>query len=179
MNPAVSSTAGRDGTAPSLDRAPSLDPRLVASRTRVSPLPGTLGHFQAVSDDPRIRLAETIMYHNLSRTLSLNELARRTGVSISRLSHLFKAEVGTSPKQYLKSLRLCRAKCLLEISVLSVKEVAADVGLSAGALIREFRRAYGASPGRHRRDLRVVNERIAPISELPGAGRHERSRIGL
>lgn len=170
MNPAASSTAGRDVTAPSLDPALSLDSRLVASRTRVSPLAGTLGPFRAVAVDPRIRLAEAIMYHNLSRTLSLNELARRTGVSISRLSHLFKAEVGTSPKQYLKSLRLCRAKYLLEISVLSVKEVAGHVGLSAGALIREFRRAYGASPARHRHDLRPVDEGIVPISELPGTG---------
>lgn len=179
MNPAVSSTAGRGVTAPSLDPALSLNPRLVARRIGVSPLAGTLGPFRAVSVDPRIRLAGAIMYHNLSRALSLKELARRTGVSISRLSHLFKAEVGTSPKQYLKSLRLRRAKYLLEISVLSVKEVAGQVGLSSGALIREFQRAFGASPGRYRRDLRVVNERIAPISERPGTGRHERSRIGL
>jgi len=95
------------------------------------------------------------MYHNLARTLPLSELAQRTGVSVSRLAHLFKNEIGTSPKQYLKSLRLHRAKCLLEGSSLSVKEVASQVGLTAGALIRDFRRAYGASPGRHRHGLRA------------------------
>lgn len=176
MNPAVSSTAGRDVTAPGLDPAPSLGPGLVASRTRVSPLAGTLGPFRAVSVDPRIRLAETIMYHNLSRRLSLNELARRTGVSISRLSHLFKAEVGTSPKQYLKSLRLGRAKDLLESSLLSVKEVAGHVGLTTGALIRDFRRAYGVSPGRHKHALHTITGRAAHCDEQPAAG-DERSRI--
>jgi transcriptional regulator GlxA family with amidase domain len=178
MNPAVSSTAGRDGTAPSLDPALNLNPGLAARQIRVSPPAGTPGPFRAVSVDPRIRLAETIMSHNLSRTLSLNELARRTGVSISRLSHLFKAEVGTSPKQYLKSLRLRRAKYLLEISVLSVKEVAADVGLTTGALIRDFRRAYGVSPGRHKHALHMIAGRAAQCDEQPAAG-DDRSRIGL
>ena len=162
MSPA--SVAGRDMSALNLD-TPTLDSKLMSNRAGGSPLTGSLGPFRAVALDPRVRLVESIMYYNLSRTLSLSELARKTGLSISRLSHLFKAEVGTSPKQYLKSLRLRRARYLVEISMLSVKEVAAQVGLSAGALIREFRRAYGASPGRHRQ-LRVADE---GSSSNPGA----------
>jgi transcriptional regulator GlxA family with amidase domain len=105
------------------------------------------------------------MYHNLGRTLPLRELAQRTGVSVSRLGHLFKNEIGTSPKQYLKWLRLHRAKCLLEGSPLSVKEVAGQVGLTTGALIRDFRRAYGVSPGCHRHRLRGARLEAALCSE--------------
>ena len=143
MNPSPWATAHYETT------APGLDPTLLPGRIGMSPLTGVFP-FRVVALDPRVRLVEAIMYHNLSRALPLAELSQRTGMSISRLSHLFKIQVGTSPRQYLKSLRLRRAKYLLESSLLSVKEVAFHVGLTAGALIRDFRRAYGCSPGRHR-----------------------------
>ena len=143
----------RNGTISTSESLRGPDPLWAASQVGVLPAAATPGPFRMVAIDPRVRLAEAIMYHNLSRAMSLSDLARRTGVSVSRLSHLFKDEVGTSPRQYLKSLRLRRARYLLENSLLSVKEVAAQVGLTAGALIRDFRRAHGTSPGRHRRCL--------------------------
>jgi len=100
MNPAVSSTPDREGTAPSLDTALNLNPRLVARRIGVSRLAGTLAPFRPVAVDPRVRLAETIMYHNPSRTLSLNGLARRTGVSISRLCHQRRADARRWPSSF-------------------------------------------------------------------------------
>lgn len=133
---------------------------------------------QIAAIDPRIRLVEDIMHHHLSRTLSLGELAQRSGVSVSRLAHLFKSELGISPKQYLKSLRIGHAKYLLESSSLSVKEVAAQVGLTAGALIRQFRRAYGTPPGRHRQDLNAANLDFS-FDLKPLLAEEEASRIGI
>lgn len=150
------SSIGPNGAVSIPESPRSPDPRGMATQVGVLPANAMPGPFRMVAIDPRVRLVETIMYHNLSRTMSLSDLALRTGVSVSRLSHLFKNEVGTSPKQYFKSLRRRRAKYLLESSLLSVKEVAAQVGLTAGALIRDFRRANGISPGRHRQRVRVA-----------------------
>jgi transcriptional regulator GlxA family with amidase domain len=119
-----------------------------------------------------------MMYHNLPRKLPLAELARKTGMSVSRLGHMFKSQIGTSPKQYVKSLRLRRAKHLLENSTLSVKEVAGQVGLTAGTLIRQFRQAYGTPPRRHRQDWRARRKETPFGFERSAAG-GEGSRIGL
>jgi len=86
------------------------------------------------------------------RKLPLRELAGAERLSLSRLSHLFRSEVGMSPGRYLKAARLARAKALLETSSSSVKEVAAQTGFShVGRFIGDFRKAYGRTPYQHRR----------------------------
>lgn len=101
--------------------------------------------------DPRVRGLEMLMRRNLHRPLRLPELAQVIGISASRLSHLFKSQTGVAPAQHLKSIRLQKAKDLLENPSLSVKVVAAQVGLDASRFIRDFRARYGVTPLQHRR----------------------------
>ncbi|HEV3277246.1 MAG TPA: AraC family transcriptional regulator [Terriglobia bacterium] len=100
--------------------------------------------------DPIVRQAAGFMNRNLHRKLLLDELARETSLSSPYFSHLFKSQAGVSPGRYLKSIRLQRAKNLLEGTTLSVKEVAARVGLDPSGLIRCFKEAYGLTPRRYR-----------------------------
>jgi transcriptional regulator GlxA family with amidase domain len=100
--------------------------------------------------DPRIRKIEGLMQRNLHRKLALPELAAAIALSPSRFSHLFKVQTGLSPAQYLKSVRLQRAKDLLEATHLSIKEVAGCVGLDSSRLGKGFRELYGETPSRHR-----------------------------
>jgi transcriptional regulator GlxA family with amidase domain len=100
--------------------------------------------------DPRVRKMEGLMQHNLHLKLGLRELAAAIALSPSRFSHLFKAQTGLSPSQYLKSIRIQRAKELLETSHLSIKEVASHVGLDSSQLSKGFRRTYGVTPLQHR-----------------------------
>lgn len=103
-----------------------------------------------LNTDPRVRKVEALMRRNLHLKLCLRELAGSTSISASRLSHLFKTETGVSPAQHLKSIRLQRAKELLEGSNLSIKEIAAHVGLDPSRLSKAFREAYGVTPWRYR-----------------------------
>lgn len=95
------------------------------------------------------------MMHRVTHgKLPLRELAGATGLSVSRLCHLFQNQTGTSPRRYLKATRLAKAKEFLETSSLSVKEVAARSGFNhVGRFIGDFRKTYGASPSEHRRAL--------------------------
>jgi len=53
--------------------------------------------------------------------------------------------------QYLRLLRMERAKYLLETSFLSVKEITHSVGLNDEShFVRDFKKAYGAPPARYR-----------------------------
>lgn len=87
----------------------------------------------------------------MHRKLPLRELAGATGLSISRLCHLFKNHIGLGAAHYLKLLRMQRAKDLLETSTLSVKEIAARLGYNdPSRFVEDFGKACGQTPLQHR-----------------------------
>ena len=109
--------------------------------------------------DQRIVRIQQIMRENLQRELCLSDLAQSVNLSVWRLSHIFRSNVGVSPIQYLRQLRMDRAKHLLETSFLSVKEIAHQVGLKDSShFVRDFKKAFGEPPTRFR--LRFNTGRI-------------------
>jgi len=89
------------------------------------------------------------------------ELARRVGLSESRLRHLFKQDTGWSIARYARQVRLALARHLLRYPLLSVKEVAAAVGMDPSHFTRDFTRVFGVSPRKYR---------SAACLGLPGRG---------
>lgn len=88
--------------------------------------------------------------------LTLTEFAQSVNLSVWRLSHIFKSDVGTPPIKYLKLLRMERAKGLLESSFLSVKEIAFRVGLNDEShFVRDFKSTYGYSPTTYRAQFKL------------------------
>jgi AraC-like DNA-binding protein len=101
--------------------------------------------------DLRVKTIEQLMRDDVRREWSLLELAQTVNLSVWRLSHIFVSEVGKSPMQYLKQLRMDRAKYLLETSFLSVKEIAHQVGLNDEShFVRGFKKMHGDAPTRYR-----------------------------
>lgn len=97
--------------------------------------------------DPRVQKTQQMMRDNLQRELSLGKFARSVNLSVWRFCHVFRSEVGMSPMQYLRLLRMERAKELLESSFLSIKEIGHLVGLNDEShFVRDFKKAYGLSP---------------------------------
>ena len=90
------------------------------------------------------------MQHHLHAKLSLPELAAAVALSASRFSHLFKTQTGVSPARCLKSMRLQKARDLLEGSNLIIKDVAVHVGLNPSAFSASFREIYGVTPLQYR-----------------------------
>lgn len=101
--------------------------------------------------DQRVQKIQQMMRDNLHRELSLGKFAHSVNLSVWRLCHVFRSEVGMSPIQYLRFLRMERARYLLETSFLSVKEITHSVGLNDEShFVRDFKKAYGAPPTRYR-----------------------------
>lgn len=101
--------------------------------------------------DPRVRTAIAYMEENYQRDLSLEKLAQYVNLSIWHFGHLFKTATGKSPVQYLKAIRMERARKLLETTFLSVKEVMSKVGMRDQThFAKDFKRAYGLTPSRYR-----------------------------
>ena len=91
------------------------------------------------------------MREDVRGELSLSEFAQSVNLSVWRLCHIFKSDVGMPPIRYLRLLRMERAKDLLESSFLSVKEIAYQVGLNDEShFVRDFKSTYGFSPALYR-----------------------------
>ena len=95
------------------------------------------------------------MREDVRGELSLSEFAQSVNLSVWRLCHIFKSDVGMPPIRYLRLLRMERAKDLLESSFLSVKEIAYQVGLNDEShFVRDFKSTYGYSPALYRSRFR-------------------------
>lgn len=102
--------------------------------------------------DVRVQKVQAIMRDNLHRKLSLGEFANAVNLSVRRLSHIFRRETGMSPLQYLRLLRMERARYLIQTSFLSVREITLNVGLpDQSHFTRDFKKTYGATPTLYRR----------------------------
>ena len=106
---------------------------------------------QAPRIDGRIRRIEQLLEGDRLVRLTLHDLAISINLSVSRTQHLFKRETGLSLAQYVKDLRMTKAKSLLENSFLSVKEIAAELGWTKQSNFgREFKACFGISPVKYR-----------------------------
>jgi len=104
-------------------------------------------HKRLLLMDSRVRQAINLLSEDLSLDLDVKALAASVNLSPSRLRHLFKEETGLTPAQYLKRLRLERAKELLDRSFLRLKEVMPLVGITDEShFVRDFKKAHGLPP---------------------------------
>jgi AraC-like DNA-binding protein len=105
--------------------------------------------------DKRVEKIIEMMREDVRGELSLAEFAQSVNLSVWRLCHIFKSDVGMPPMRYLRGLRMERAKDLLESSFLSVKEIAYRVGLNDEShFVRDFKSTYGSSPALYRLHFR-------------------------
>ncbi|MBS1371148.1 MAG: helix-turn-helix transcriptional regulator [Lentisphaeria bacterium] len=98
-----------------------------------------------------IDLLETEFLHQLS----MEELARRAGVSHSYLRRLFERKFQISPQRYLQNIRMAHARQYLLNTKNSVAEVAALCGYpDSNYFTRLFRQLHRCAPGEYRDIMR-------------------------
>ena len=99
------------------------------------------------------RIAKVIQYIHraFEPGLSVAGLAERAHMSVSAFHHNFKEITGSSPLQYVKSIRLHKARLLIARDGLSAGDAAERVGyVSSSQFSREYKRFFGESPIRER-----------------------------
>ncbi len=86
--------------------------------------------------------------------LTVEEVAKNANISEIYLRKLFAKHCGISPMQYIKQLRLEKAKLMLSSNEKSIEQIAADVGYSCIYVFsRAFKQCVGVSPNKYRKDL--------------------------
>jgi AraC family transcriptional regulator of arabinose operon len=99
------------------------------------------------SIDSRIEEALNLMSRHMTEPLRIESLAKKVGLSSSRLSFLFKQHTGISIVETLNDIRTRQAALLIEHTHRNASEVAYDVGYNNyNHFIIQFRKRYGKSP---------------------------------
>jgi AraC family transcriptional regulator of arabinose operon len=101
--------------------------------------------------DPRVRKVLDLISSDLAADYDVPGLARDVALSPSRLSHLFKQEVGEPVMGAVIRLRLNQAARLLEHTVDDIGAITREVGFGSPYYFsRQFRRHFGMSPRQYR-----------------------------
>lgn len=104
----------------------------------------------AVSHDP-LRKALDFMEAHYTESITLPVVAKEADLSVSRLAHVFKAQVGMSFTAYLNLIRVSWAKYYLTNSLLRVSETAFQAGFGNLSHFNHiFLQATGLSPTQYR-----------------------------
>lgn len=92
------------------------------------------------------------MQDNLTKPITLDNIAQSAHLSISFFSRKFRQETGYAPIEYFNHLRVQKACQLLHFSDLRINEVASQIGIDDPFYFsRLFRKQMGASPAQYRK----------------------------
>ncbi len=128
------------------------------SLERVLILADAINPLQVVARrDTRILRAVDLIGEQLAEPIEIGALARTVGLSRSRFTVLFTAELGLPPQDYIEAERLARAAQMLRSSSWRVSQIALQCGFADPYYFAtRFRRRYGTSPSDFRRQARAA-----------------------
>ena len=97
------------------------------------------------------------MHAEYATPLDIPSLAQEAGMSVSALHAHFKAVTATSPMQYVKTIRLHKARMLMVQDGLGAASAAERVGYgSPSQFSREFKRLFGSPPADEAQRVRTT-----------------------
>ncbi len=101
-------------------------------------------------DERRLQRAIDYIHANLTKEITVEDLAGAASLSRFHFSRMFKTVTGQSPHRFISRLRLELSKSLLTEGR-SIADVAHHCGFSSESnFVRSFRRVTGVTPGRYR-----------------------------
>jgi AraC-like DNA-binding protein len=134
-------------------------------RRYINALPADQTGWLAGARDPVIGQALALLHKEPAHPWIISNLARRVGLSRTRLAERFRHFLGESPMAYLAQWRLKMAAELLQSTEDSVAEIAAAVGYgSEAAFNRAFKRKFDFPPAKFRRNREAPPARHSQAS---------------
>lgn len=114
-------------------------------------------HYLAAEGSPSGQILKAVAWlkQNFTKPIAMDDLAGRANMSGSAFRQHFKSLTGTSPLQYLKTLRLQEARDQMLMNRLDASHASSLVGYeSASQFSREYSRLFGLPPSKDVQQLR-------------------------
>lgn len=103
-----------------------------------------------------LEAAKNYILENYYTDISLDDISNYVYISTSHFARAFKKHYGISPIQYLLSVRIQKAKTLLEETNRKIGDIAIDVGFSAQQRFNDiFKKQIGMSPSEYRQKYKA------------------------
>jgi transcriptional regulator GlxA family with amidase domain len=119
-----------------------------------------------VSHRGLIRVAQ-LMEENIEKPLSLEKIAKTTGLSRRQIERLFKRDLNCVPKHYYLEMRLRRARELLLQTAMPIMDITTACGFQSPPHFSKcYRMQFGHPPSAERK----IGERRAPHRQAAEAG---------
>ena len=102
---------------------------------------------QKDSNISRISRVVDYIVENIEQNIDLNEMSKLADMSVNNFHKLFKKAMNDTPIQYIKKIRLEKAKQLILYNNMKVVEASNAVGYdNVSQFSREFKRSFGYPP---------------------------------
>lgn len=104
--------------------------------------------------DEKLKMADMFIRKNIS-TATPENVAEYLNVSKRTLFNIFKRELGISPNDYIKDMKLNRAKYIIKTTDTSIKDVAEFLGYADQfTFSKSFKQHFNISPNQYRNTLK-------------------------
>jgi transcriptional regulator GlxA family with amidase domain len=108
--------------------------------------------------DDKIKQSEDYLQKHFDRSMPIDALAARIGMSPRNFIRRFKTATGRLPNEYMQMLRISAAKELLERDAASIQDVSSKIGYEDIAFFRSlFKRHTGMTPAEYRSRFAQMN----------------------
>jgi len=121
-------------------------------------------HNDVKIEDEKVKIKETVFYmkDNLKEKLTVELMAKKSELSTSHFSTLFRKATGMSPMDYFIHLKLQKACMLLYLSETKIKDIAAKIGYDDPFhFSRIFKKNMHVSPNQYRSLRRKKEDEVA------------------
>jgi|GEM_PF-1887833 len=110
-------------------------------------------------DNKKFGQAVHIIYDGIDGKIRLDDIAKKSCISIASLKRLFQEAISQSPGAFIRRLRMELAFCSLQDRKNSILEVALASGFTdQSAFARRFKETFGYSPSKAHEKINIVGE---------------------
>lgn len=119
-----------------------------------------------VPENPILGVVEQLVRDNLGAAITAQTLASEAGMSVARLTRLFRDQYGQSPTEYIRTLRMQAACAMLINTSRPIKEIAVRVGFpDLHRFNKVVRDTFGCSPRVLRTERPSAPVHVAGLAE--------------